>query len=241
MNILYCGDSNIVDGLIISILSLIKHEKGNLNIYVFSMDYDDKKSVSEKAIEKLDKLVKEVNKDSFVKLIDVEKFFLEEMPTSNIDTLFTPYCMLRLYADLVPDIPSKILYLDNDVVAKRSFKDFYDIDNSKYELVGARDFYGQYFYSKNKIKKDYLNSTILMIEGKEVRPTEEDVDKCIAYLTALGSWICDKTVRDTVRSYKRGELNIEESLRNAILDEQIEIKSQETDIANLKSQNKGEI
>ena len=99
MNILYCGDSNIVDGLIISILSLIKHEKGNLNIYVFSMDYDDKKSVSEKAIKKLDKLVKEVNKDSFVKLIDVEKFFLEEMPTSNIDTLFTPYCMLRLYAD----------------------------------------------------------------------------------------------------------------------------------------------
>ena len=51
MNILYCGDSNIVDGLIISILSLTKHEKGNLNIYVFSMDYDDKKSVSEKEIE----------------------------------------------------------------------------------------------------------------------------------------------------------------------------------------------
>lgn len=163
MNILYCGDSNIVDGLIISILSLIKYEKGNLNIYIFSMNYEDKKSVSEKAIKKLDKLVKEVNKDSFVKLIDVEKFFLEEMPTSNIDTMFTPYCMLRLYADLVPDIPSKILYLDNDVVAKRSFKEFYDIDNSKYELVGARDFYGQYFYSKNKIKKDYLNSGVLLL------------------------------------------------------------------------------
>lgn len=163
MNILYCGDSNIVDGLIISILSLIKHEKGKLNIYIFSMNYDDKQSVSEKAAKKLDKLVKEVNKDSFVKLIDVEKFFLEEKPTSNIDTLFTPYCMLRLYADLVPDIPSKILYLDNDVVAKRSFKDFYDIDNSEYELVGARDFYGQYFYSKNKIKKDYLNSGVLLL------------------------------------------------------------------------------
>lgn len=60
-------------------------------------------------------------------------------------------------------IPSKILYLDNDVVAKRSFKDFYDIDNSKYELVGVRDFYGQYFYSKNKIKKDYLNSGVLLL------------------------------------------------------------------------------
>ena len=42
MNILYCGDSNIVDGLIISILSLIKHEKGKLNIYIFSMKKQQK-------------------------------------------------------------------------------------------------------------------------------------------------------------------------------------------------------
>ena len=154
MNILYCGDSNIVDGLIISILSLIKHESGDLNIYVFSMDYEDKKSVSEKTIKKLDELVKKTNKNSFVKLIDVKKYFLEEIPLRNIDTLFTPYCMLRLYADLVPNMPSKIMYLDNDVIAYNSFKSFYDLDNSKYEIVGARDFYGKYFYSKNKIKKD---------------------------------------------------------------------------------------
>ena len=62
MNILYCGDSNIVDGLIISILSLIKHESSELYIYVFSMDYEDKKSVSEKSIKELDELVKKVNK-----------------------------------------------------------------------------------------------------------------------------------------------------------------------------------
>ena len=163
MNILYCGDSNIVDGLIISILSLIKHESGDLNIYVFSMDYEDKKSVSEKTIKKLDELVKKTNKNSFVKLIDVKKYFLEEIPLRNIDTLFTPYCMLRLYADLVPNMPSKIMYLDNDVIAYNSFKSFYDLDNSKYEIVGARDFYGKYFYSKNKIKKDYLNSGVLIM------------------------------------------------------------------------------
>ena len=46
MNILYCGDTNIVDGLIISILSLIKYEKDALNIYVFSMDYENSKGVS---------------------------------------------------------------------------------------------------------------------------------------------------------------------------------------------------
>ena len=126
MNILYCGDSNIVDGLIISILSLTKHENGDLHIYVFSMDYEDKKSVSEKSIKQLDELVKKVNKDSFVKLIDVKEYFLDEIPSSNIDTMFTPYCMLRLYADLVPVMPSKIMYLDNDVVAYNAFKSFFD-------------------------------------------------------------------------------------------------------------------
>ena len=68
MNILYCGDTNIVDGLIISILSLIKYEKDALNIYVFSMDYENSKGVSKKAIQKLDDLVKSVNKESFEKL-----------------------------------------------------------------------------------------------------------------------------------------------------------------------------
>lgn len=163
MNILYCGDSNILDGLIISILSLIKYEKSPLYIYVFSMDFEDKKMISKIGIKKLDEVVKGVNKNSFVKLIDVGPYFLEQTPTSNIDTFFTPYCMLRLYADLVPNIPSKILYLDNDVVARQSFKDLYNIDNTNYELVGALDFYGKYFYSKNRIKKDYLNSGVLLL------------------------------------------------------------------------------
>ena len=34
MNVLYCGDKNIEDGLIISVLSLLKNVKTNLNIYL---------------------------------------------------------------------------------------------------------------------------------------------------------------------------------------------------------------
>ena len=36
MNILYCGDKNIIDGLIISILSLLKNTNEILNIYVLT-------------------------------------------------------------------------------------------------------------------------------------------------------------------------------------------------------------
>ena len=121
MNLLYCGDSNIKDGLFLSIKSILKVEKEALNIYVLSMDYLNYKKIDSDFIDYLDTLVKEVNKKSFVKLIDMTNIYQEHECKANKDTLFTPYCMLRLYSDLV-DLPSKILYLDTDVLVYRSFK-----------------------------------------------------------------------------------------------------------------------
>lgn len=31
-------------------------------------------------------------------------------------TRFTPCCMLRLYADRIPELPDRLLYLDTDVL-----------------------------------------------------------------------------------------------------------------------------
>ena len=36
VNLLYCGDENIEKGLIISIISIVKHYKGKLNIIVLT-------------------------------------------------------------------------------------------------------------------------------------------------------------------------------------------------------------
>ena len=47
-------------------------------------------------------------------------------------------------------------------------------------------------------KKEYLETTFLIIDGEEIRPTEQEVDACIEYLKANGSLICDKTVRTTI-------------------------------------------
>ena len=163
MNILYCGDANILDGLIISLLSILKYEKSTLNVYILTMNYDNKKMITLKMLEKIKQEMLIANPESTITIINMEQYFTLEPPTANLDTIFTPYCMLRLYADLVEELPNKILYLDNDVVANKNFREFYDIDNSQYEVVGVRDFYGKYFYSKNKITKDYLNSGVLLL------------------------------------------------------------------------------
>ena len=162
MNLLYCGDSNIKDGLYLSIKSILKVEKGVLNIYVLSMNFLDFKIIDKEFIEYLDTLVKSVNKNSKVSLIDMSEVYKNNECKANKDTLFTPYCMLRLYADLI-DLPSKILYLDTDVLAYKNFRELYDIDNSTYEVVGALDYYGSHIYKKNIFKKDYLNSGVLLL------------------------------------------------------------------------------
>ena len=167
MNILYCGDSNILDGLIISVLSLIKNTKEELHIYILTMKYENEyqkyKPLDNNSIEYIDKLLKKENKNNFIKLIDVTDLVNEYPPRANIKTRFTPYCMLRLYADLVEEIPSRILYLDTDVVCLKDPKELYEMDIDKYELVGVLDYYGSHFYRKNIYKKDYINSGVLLM------------------------------------------------------------------------------
>ena len=71
MNILYCGDRNIEDGLIISILSLLKNVKEKLNIYVLTINIENIQGLTNECIDVLNKKVKENNENSFVKKIDI--------------------------------------------------------------------------------------------------------------------------------------------------------------------------
>lgn len=91
--------------------------------------------VTDKCIEALDDKVKKVNQKSFVKKIDITDLFENEVPVVNMQTRFTPCCMLRLFADEIPEMPDKILYLDNDVVARQNFEDFYNQDMQEYEFA----------------------------------------------------------------------------------------------------------
>lgn len=175
MNILYCGDKNIEDGLLISILSLLKNVKEQLNIYIMTMNMkiQDKEylAVPDTSIKYLDNLVKEKNKDSFVVKLDATDKFMDELPKENLETRFTPFCMLRLYADLFPELPDKMLYLDGDVICRQDINDLYNEDIENYELAGVLDYYGKWFFKRKFYKFDYLNSGVLLLNLKMIRKT----------------------------------------------------------------------
>ena len=185
MNILYCGDRNIEDWLIISVLSLLKNVQEELKIYVLTMEFNNRqkeyKGVTDLIINTLDEKVKEKNLQSFVKKIDITNLFEKELPIKNIETRFTPYCMLRLFTDEIEEIPDKILYLDTDVICRKDCTEFYNQDISNYELVGVLDHYGKWFFKNNIFKMDYINSGVLLLNIKKIKETnlfKKCRDKC---------------------------------------------------------------
>lgn len=176
MNILYCGDKNIEDGLILSVLSLLKNVKEALSIYILTMQSEDVdcscQAVTESTIEYLNQKVKQSNVESFVKKIDMTKYFQEDRPLANLKTRFTPFCMLRLYADLVEELPDRLLYLDNDVICRGDLESFYYQDMHNTELAGVLDYYGSWFFRKQFWKRDYVNSGVLLLNLERIRETK---------------------------------------------------------------------
>lgn len=137
MNVLYCGDRNIESGLIISILSLLKNAKTNLKVYVLTINSKEWNidGVTDKCIDVLDNKMKLINKENSIEKFDITEIFEKELPAKNMKTRFTPCCMLRLFADEIPELPDKILYLDNDVICRKDCQEFYNHDMEKYEIA----------------------------------------------------------------------------------------------------------
>ena len=206
MNILYCGDANIVDGLYISILSILKNIKEELNIYVLTVNVDKDNlkinGVSDYSIEYLDNLVKDKNSLSFVKKIDITEMFIKELPVINLETRFTPCCMLRLFADYLEELPDKILYLDNDVVIRKDFMDFYNQDISDYEIIGVLDYYGKWFFKNNIFKFDYLNSGVLLLNLKKIKETKL-FERCRKMCIEKEIFMPDQSSLNKLAKYKK--------------------------------------
>lgn len=170
MNILYCGDRNIRCGVLLSVLSLLRHVREPVQIYLLTASVSTKDkfyhALPEDFAVQLDALVKNEDPESFVRRFDLTMQFSATPPTANLNTRFTPCCMLRLYADLIPELPDTLLYLDYDVLCRQDPSDFYDQSMAGFELAGCRDYYGSHFFGR-----DYVNSGVLLLNMKLIRQT----------------------------------------------------------------------
>lgn len=166
---MYSGNQKVFDGMLSSIISILKHNSDVLNIYILTVDLSDYKPefvpIKDSQILFLDNLVKEKNKESFVKKIDMAEYRDDLLLSANVDTSYSPYTFLRLYADEL-DLPEKVLYLDVDIMAYSDIKQLYDIDVQDYEYAAALDYYGRFFFNRK-----YINAGVLLLNLAEIKRT----------------------------------------------------------------------
>lgn len=165
---MFSGDKGVCQGIFLSVLSICKHTNENLNFYILTANLDGRDAIPQSFVDKLQSVIDVKTKNHKVILLDISEQFKSYLPLANIRTRFTPFCMLRLFADMVSEIPDKILYLDTDVICRADFKDFYNSDISDIEIVGVPDRYGKWFFG-NVFKRDYLNSGVLLLNMAQIR------------------------------------------------------------------------
>ena len=168
LNILYCGDANMCDGIFLSALSLARQTTRALHVYILTAHLDAHTAIPQTFAEKLEGALCADQPASRVICLDISDRFGGYLPLANLDTRFTPFCMLRLFADEVPGIPDRILYLDADVMCRAPLDVLYDTPMEDFEIAGVPDRYGKWFFG-NFLRHDYLNSGVLLLNMARIR------------------------------------------------------------------------
>ena len=171
MNILLCGNEKVFDGALTELISITNKTKETVNCYIFTMDLTRIKpeytSIKDEQIEFLDKVIKTKNSENSVIKIDVTDLYEKEFGRCKNESAYcTPYTLLRLLADLIPEIPDKILYLDIDMMADDDISKLYNIDVSDYEYAAVKEKYGSVL-----LYPDYINAGMLLLNMKKIKET----------------------------------------------------------------------
>ena len=171
VNILLCGNKKVFDGALTQLISMTNRTKEDITCYIFTMDVSrinpDFVSITDEQAEFLDRVVKSKNENNRVIKIDVTDIYEREFANcKNENAYCTPYTLLRLFADLIPEMPEKLLYLDIDMMIGNDIAELYNIDISDYEYAAVKEKYGCWL-----IRPDYINAGMLLFNMKKIEET----------------------------------------------------------------------
>lgn len=172
MDILFCGNDKVFDGVLTAGLSIVRRleKPRKLVVHIFTMELTrvspDYRPMTQAHAEIIEKALKKHNPQTAVKLYDVTGLYEQHLKeNANEGCYCSPYTLLRLLADLLP-MPEKLLYLDADVMACKDLGLLYDQNVDHAEYAAARDHYGHLLVSPN-----YINAGVLLFNMKLCRQT----------------------------------------------------------------------
>ena len=173
VNVLFCGNDKVFDGLLTASLSILKRSDSRepFTFYIFTMDVSHIKDtylpINGAQICFFERVIKEYNHANRAVLVDVTELYMKEFDKCPNESAYcSPYTLIRLFADVIDQIPDKLLYLDADVMFNRDIHLLYDICVDGYEYAAARDHYGKFLIYPN-----YINAGVLLLNMKKIKET----------------------------------------------------------------------
>ncbi len=173
VNILFCGNDKVFDGMLTCALSILKRteSKEPFTFYVYTMDVSHIKDtylpVTDSQIAFFENVIKAYNPENKTIKVDITDIYEQEFSKCpNENAYCSPYTLIRLFADMVEGMPDKLLYLDIDIMFNRDIHLLYDVDVSEVEYAAGRDHYGKYLISPN-----YVNAGVLLFNLKKIKET----------------------------------------------------------------------
>lgn len=173
IHLLFCGNDKVFDGVLTCMLSIFKRTETRepFTIHIFTMDVTrikpEYRPISEMQVQYLDEIAKSYNEQNEIVRVDVTELYEQEFGhCPNEQAYCSPYTLIRLLADMVPDMPDKLLYLDVDLLFNRDITLLYNQDVTDYEYASARDHYGKYLINPN-----FINAGVLLFNMDKIRET----------------------------------------------------------------------
>lgn len=175
INILFCGNDKVFDGALTTMLSVLKRTstKEPFTFYIYTMEVSHIKpeylAFTDRQIAFLDEVAKSYNAENRVIKIDVRELYDREFAASpNEQCYCSPYTLLRLFADIIPGMPDKLLYLDIDLLFNRDVRLLWDTDVSGFEYAASRDHYGKIFLF---FRRKFINAGVILFNLAECKKT----------------------------------------------------------------------
>lgn len=174
-HLLFAGNGKVFDGILSCLVSVFRRTSSREAVHVWVMTMDASHlnpaylPIDDREIAFLDRYVKTFGADNTVTKLDVTDLYLREFSgCPNEGAYCSPYTLLRLLADLVPELAAleKLLYLDCDLLFNRDIDLWWGQDLTGYEYAAARDHYGKFL-----IQPNYINAGILLFNMPEALRT----------------------------------------------------------------------
>jgi len=169
LDIVYCCNDKLFDGLYLSILSILRRTKENIRFTVLTAELTNINKqytkINDYHINLLQNLVDDFNSDSQLRVIDCSDKYKQIFNNTDVYR-YTPYTMLRLFIDEYNEFNDKVLYLDVDTMINQDIKQAFEVDLDGHELCACheRNF-------KHQNNGNYFNAGVLLFNIPEIRKT----------------------------------------------------------------------